>query len=949
MPGKLPAALLLALASLAAREASAGLGRPFRCVRTKTPITVDGRLDEWAALPKMRVDLNACGPTKPTSNDDLSYTAWVTWDDTHLYVAADVTDDILLFPTAGNAMWRCDSFSLCLDARHDTETVYQKDDFQLVFAPSGRDRKPQCRLYRSPDIPEGTPAWVKFAATTRDRGYTIEAAIPWEKLGGPPKAGQMLGFTHCVHDNDGDPQVVRIITWADDPDPADHPLCWGHLILSDTPDDDISAQTNAIAAARPRLLRLQRGDVAELDNTVALRVTSEAAGKLELGIGWNWIHLDASPPEYSDEEWNAYLALLAWTNPRWVRYGLSFAQWEPRNDDHDPDHFDWDGFTFDSPMMKHHYRMLDFCEKQDIAVMVTNWGCGNGGSGWMAETVRNRALKDTDAKWWTDAPYDNREFVESIAALLYQLKTVRKYTCVKQVSLWNEPNGDWSYNSPNAFYPYTFLPLYPLLHEKLSAMGLREEIQICGPDTSCTYEDKAAIPGLLRYVREAVDVISDHDYIGFLDSAARFVPIEKAVPAYARLVADLDATYGRHVPFAIAELGNYGNGAGGVDKDDEVWTGMLSTTELILRTMQVGVSGFLRWEFRPYGGSGRNFGALTTVNPLKLFEPYRPVYYGHALLARHCDRDSTVLKAELSGGKDENGVARVHAAALLLPDQHLTICLVNDGLAAKTVAITLPDLPLPAAAFQHLFYDATLPETIQLGKPIEAAKGALLVALKPRSITTLTTRAQGTTRAELEEPLRLAPQRLEPKTERVALPDGTPADRLTWDFERTSHWSVYRSSPGKSEVKAEEGPARSGKRSLAIHYDFVTPDEQAGREHIVATTAAHIAGKPLRVTAWVHGDGCGQQFAFLFEDAKGETFHKQAVERVDWKGWKQVTLDTSKIPEGFGHWGKDGDAIVDYPITRFGFGFDEAGPDFFGKGTVYLDDLEILTEAPAKP
>ena len=948
-------AFLLILVSLllAAPASAGGLGRPCRCVRTGTPIVVDGKLDEWAAIPKMRVDANSCGPVKPASNDDLSYTAWLAWDEANLYIAADVTDDTLLFPTSGNTMWRCDSFSICLDPSYQSDTTYQKDAFQLVFAPSGPDGKPQCRVYRSAIYPEGTPAWVKLAATLRPHGYTIEAAIPWEKLGGPPKAGRVLGFTHNVHDNDGDPQVVKIIAWADDRDPADHPLSWGHLILSETMDDDVAPQLKAIADARPRLLRLQKGEVAETDNQATLRIASDPVGKLELGLGWNWMHLGATPPQYSDDEWRAYLALLAWTNPHWIRYGLSFAQWEPRNDDHDPDHFDWDGFAFDSPMMKHHYRMFDFCEKQGIAVMPTNWGCGNGGirrtADWMAETVRTPGLKDTDAKWWTDAPYDSREFVETIAALVHQLKAVRKYQCVKLISLWNEPNGDWSYNSPNAFYPYTFIPLYRLLHEKLTAMGIREQIQICGPDSSCNYEDKAAIPGLLRYVRDAVDVVSDHDYIGFLDCAAQFTPLQKAVPVYAKLVSDLDAMYGRHVPFVIAEFGNYGNGAGGVDKDDEVWTGVLSTTELILRTMQVGVTGFLRWEFQPYGTSARNFGALTTVNREKLFEPYRPVYFGHSLLARYVDRDSVVLKAELTGGKDENGAARVHAAALLLPDKHVTICLVNDGLVEKQVTIVLAGLALPEKAFHHLGYDATLPATIQLGKPLDAANGSIQVALKPRSITTLTTRAKGTTQAELDEPLRLAPQRVEPRRESITLPDGTPAERLLWGFEHPATWGTWRSSEGKSEVKTDDGQAKTGARSLAIHYDFVSAEKlENGRERLFASTAIDLAGKPLRVAAWVYGDASNTELTFTFADDKGESFQTGPATRIDWKGWKQLSVDTSKIPEGFGHWGKDGDGIVDYPIRRFGVALEEPKNAFVGKGTIYLDDLEILTEVPQK-
>jgi hypothetical protein len=107
--------LSLFLPLLADPVLGSGLGRPYRCVRAKAPIVLDGKLDEWAAIPKMRVDASSCGPVKPASDDDLSYVAWLAWDEANLYVAADVTDDTLLFPTAGNTMWRCDSFSICLE------------------------------------------------------------------------------------------------------------------------------------------------------------------------------------------------------------------------------------------------------------------------------------------------------------------------------------------------------------------------------------------------------------------------------------------------------------------------------------------------------------------------------------------------------------------------------------------------------------------------------------------------------------------------------------------------------------------------------------------------------------------------------------------------------------------------------------------------------------------
>ena len=935
-----------ALAVVSSGEA--GLGRVFRCVRVAKPMTIDGKLDDWAGLPQMGVDIESCGPTKPRSKDDLSYVASLAWDKDKLYLSAEVTDDALHFPATGTTLWQNDSFCLCLDAKGDSEVRYQPDDYQFVFAASNAEGKPEQRLYRNSVVPEGPAAFIVLAARRRPKGYTIEVAIPWKNLtGGTPKPGQRLGLGHFVHDNDGDAEAIRMIAWINHADPAAYPITWGHLILVETGEDDVEAQVKAIETTRPRLERILRGEVGEFDNDVAVAVGAEAVGTLELGIGWNTGFFYGSLRDYTDAEWKAWLDLLMWTNPQWLRYALHFWHWEPRNDDHDPNHFNWDGFAFDSPWMRTHYRVLDRCEKEGVRVMINNRACGPGGTGWMAETVRTPGLKDTDDRWHTDHPYDEREFVESMAALVHHLKTVKRYKCVTQVSLWNEPDGGWSYNSPSAFYPYTFFPLFRRFHDKLTAMKLRDQVLIVGPDGSSSYEDLPAIPGLLRHVRQAVDVVAEHDYKAFLDGSYAHTPIAEALPAYAKLVKDLDAMYGRHVPFGIAEFGNSGNGAGGVNEDKDVWVGTLATTELTLRAMQVGVGGFLRWEFQVYGRGNRNFGALTSTVPGKLFAPYRPVYFGHALVGRYCALGSSVLKLGLAGGRDENKVARAHAAALLLPDGHVTLYFVNDGLKPKSVSVTLPAVKLPTPTFQHLWYDGTLPATIQRAKPIAAAGGALKLTLRPQSIVTLTTRTKGTSQAELEAPLAMPPARGEPRVGRVPLAGGGEGQRLTWQFSRPATWGAWRSSDGKSEVTTDAGRSHSGPRALAIRYDFVSAEPIGdGRERLYAGTSAAIGGRPLELKVWVCGDGGGQYLSFTFTDAKGETFSIGPVAPLSWTGWKQLTVDLSKIPEGFGHWGKDGDGVVDYPIRHVGFGFEEPEHSFVGRGTVYLDDLEVLSERP---
>jgi hypothetical protein len=84
-------------------------------------------------------------------------------------------------------------------------------------------------------------------------------------------------------------------------------------------------------------------------------------------------------------------------------------------------------------------------------------------------------------------------------------------------------------------------------------------------------------------------------------------------------------------------------------------------------------------------------------------------------------------------------------------------------------------------------------------------------------------------------------------------------------------------------------------------FEQVMPATEEGRR---------IEGKPSSVGMWVYGDGSGCQIRARFMDAQGQTFQPDGP-RVDWKGWRWVTL-----PMRGGtihHWGK-GDGEIHYPI-----------------------------------
>ena len=465
--------------------------------------------------------------------------------------------------------------------------------------------------------------------------------------------------------------------------------------------------------------------------TNGIMVTKEIADTMDIGIGWNEATvLEGRWPErnFTPEEWDRYFGLMEWSGCHWLRHAVSITDWEPVNDNKDPSHTDWSRFTFHSPQMQRHFLFLDQAEKRNIKVLLTNWRLG---AKWLAKDPADRELGH---------PASNDEFAESLAALVYYLKVVKKYNCIWALSLWNEPNGDWAYKGAGAFYPESFWPLYIAVDKQLRRLGVRDKILLLGPDTSTGGRPEPIRQMLAKY-GPVVDVVCDHDY-----SAYRGESMDSSVAAYSRLIRGLRNVRGRRLPFVIGEFGNYGNGSGPVDRDDSVYNGALSTTAYLLRMLNAGASGLARWEFLIYGNRWRNFGALTGTDPDYLFKPYGPVYYPHAITARYIRPGWRVM--QLNTVKPVKGI---YASALTSLDSDLTIMLINDNQAPVTLPLEV-EVPLKVPAMHRLSVTGPVPEGINQLTDVKLNNGSAVLDLPARSFTTLTTLDPG----DLELPGRLA-------------------------------------------------------------------------------------------------------------------------------------------------------------------------------------------------
>ena len=151
---------------------------------TNAAVRVDGALDEWKAVDRAvlsRNDQVAYNPHLWEGVDDLGARVGVMHDDKNLYVAFEVTDDLVVQNKTGKHLWEGDHVELWLDVdlMGDFEaTRADGDDIQFGFSPGNfRNLSAEAFIF-TPDVGPDDLKQVAVASLKTGNGYTIEAAIP---------------------------------------------------------------------------------------------------------------------------------------------------------------------------------------------------------------------------------------------------------------------------------------------------------------------------------------------------------------------------------------------------------------------------------------------------------------------------------------------------------------------------------------------------------------------------------------------------------------------------------------------------------------------------------------------------------------------------------------------------------------------------------------------------
>jgi hypothetical protein len=194
----MPTAVLLLIALLTAAALDSerpGTNPPalqhYVCLRADPAPVIDGRLDDpaWAGAPWTRAFVDIEGEAKPAP--PLRTRAKLLWDDRYFYVAAELEEPHVWATLAerDSVIFQDNDFEVFIDPDGDTHDYYELEInakgtvWDLFLVRPYRDGGPPINGW---DI-AGLESAVSVDGTIndasdRDRGWTVEIAMPWSAL-----------------------------------------------------------------------------------------------------------------------------------------------------------------------------------------------------------------------------------------------------------------------------------------------------------------------------------------------------------------------------------------------------------------------------------------------------------------------------------------------------------------------------------------------------------------------------------------------------------------------------------------------------------------------------------------------------------------------------------------------------------------------------------------------
>ena len=490
---------------------------------------------------------------------------------------------------------------------------------------------------------------------------------------------------------------------------------------------------------------------------------------VEPGYEWGSLHSQHIPYPDDQEGWDDFFELIDFLNPQFVRMQVGMTQWEPINDDNDPQNMNLDsGFIF-SPnfraqnpnqhkvkenadiYMQSMYKILDYFEQKNTFVLLANWNLAS--ANFSSEGLWISGANDNNQFGY---PYDIEEFTESLTAIVYHLKVDKSYNCVQGISIWNEPEN---YKTGSFFHGYQgeesyyeiLAKIYRSLDAQLKKCNARNDISIFAIDGSVEYNNfgdggSRQTEKLLELCGDVIDYISLHTYetsLNYENNLKTQGTIEDGLinrlvkHVYNQIDEYAETTATEPKKFVSGEFGSFeytGN-----DSGERLFVQRLHSVEAFMAMMNNRMKAAATWDLNANTHTAwrlltfaRNTKIPGKWTEYKRFVPEPIYYYPLALAGKYIKQGSDVLKTEVCSLEDENGVRRVSSLAVK-KGINTTLLLVNDSFSDAEVRL----YGLSGSYFRGMVNEKAYHKITNEGS-IEISDGRV-VHLTPRSITVFTT------------------------------------------------------------------------------------------------------------------------------------------------------------------------------------------------------------------
>lgn len=338
-----------------------------------------------------------------------------------------------------------------------------------------------------------------------------------------------------------------------------------------------------------------------------------------LGVGVNIIPVSfmegTTQYGYEEAHWEKDKKRILALQPKVARVWFQIDWMEPTKGN----------YTWNSPKMLSFYKYLDILQAAGTEVEFNfGWKVGEDLQSWFS-------IPGVDPK--ISAPADLDAYAASASAVLNELINNRGYTNIKYLTFYNEPNGNWDFESPGDQQAY-YATMVQKVSDKLTADGLRQLVDIWGPEET--------VASWTAYMSSNADAYFD---------AYSFHVYSQTYDGLSTSIADRTSHAGSK-PVMMTEFGF-------AQDDMSGWDGGLANS--VIKAANEGISAALVWQLNgvwlpdPYVGSDTNGNYALWDSMVVGTKPYKR-YYETSLLTRYIPAHSSVVSVQ-TGSQDMRAAA----------------------------------------------------------------------------------------------------------------------------------------------------------------------------------------------------------------------------------------------------------------------------------------------------